>query len=77
MNNASWRGALLLSDRGALFQEDGVFEHFILGAQGPGAELAWGFVDSTEFHLKGFRVPPSSSDGFRGSASREEYGTPT
>lgn len=37
-----------------------MFEHFIMGAQGPGAELAWGFVDSTEFHLKGFRVPANS-----------------
>ena len=57
---------------GLCSKRTGVFEHFILGAQGPVAELAWGFVDSTEFHLKGFRVPASSSegsDGFRGSAS--------
>ena len=63
-------GALLLIK--GLCSRGRAFEHFILGAQGPGAELAWGFVDSTEFHLKGFRVPASSSegsDGFRGSAS--------
>ena len=76
MNNASWRGITLdqrSERRGFVVPRGRGFEHFTLGAQGPGAELAWGFVDSTEFHLKGFRVPASmvvhSSDGFRGSAS--------
>lgn len=49
------------------------FEHFILGAQGAGTDLAWGCVDSTEFQLKGFRVPGS---GFSSNMSqRGWYGT--